>query len=50
MKLSLTLQQQKFRRKSILKQIFQVVVNLVHKFNLQNNYLYEEEPWSGILA
>ena len=50
MKLSLSLQQQKFRRKYILKQIFQVVVNLVHTFNLQNNYLYEEEPWSGILA
>ena len=24
--------------------------NPVPKFDLQNNYIYEEEPWAGILA
>ena len=25
-------------------------MNLVRLFDLQNNYLYEDDPWSGILA
>ena len=34
----------------ILERIHQVVPNLVLKFNLKNNYLDEDDPWSGILA
>ena len=35
---------------SILEIIHQVIENLVHTFNLQNNYIDEDDPWSGILA
>ena len=34
----------------MLKIIHQVVANLIHMFNLKNNYLDEDDPWSGILA
>ena len=34
----------------ILERINQVVANLVRTFNLENNYLDEDEPWSEILA
>ena len=34
---------------SILERIHQVIVNLVRMFDLQNNYLDEDDPWSGIL-
>ena len=34
----------------ILEMINQVIANLVHKFNSKHNYLYEGNPWSGILA
>ena len=33
----------------ILEIIYQVIEKLVHTFNLQNNYLDEDDPWSGIL-
>ena len=36
--------------KSILEIIHQVIVNLVRTFDLQNNHLDEDEPWSGILV
>ena len=36
--------------KSILERIHQVIKNLVRKFELQNNYLDEDDPWSGILV
>ena len=35
---------------SILEIIHQLISNLVHTFDLQNNYLEEDDPWSGILA
>ena len=35
---------------SILEIIHQVILKLVRKFDLQNNYLDEGEPWSGILS
>ena len=35
---------------SILERIYQVIVNLVCTFDLQNNYLDEDDPWSGILS
>ena len=35
---------------SILEIIHQVIANLVRTFELQNNYLDEDDPWSGILA
>ena len=34
----------------ILEIIHEVVANLVRTFDLQNNYLDEDDPWSGILA
>ena len=30
--------------------IHQVIANLVLTFDLQNNYLDEDDPWSGILS
>ena len=36
--------------KSVLELIHQVIANLVHKFDLKNNYLEDDDPWSGILA
>ena len=30
--------------------IHQVIANLVLTFDLQNNYLDEDDPWLGILA
>ena len=38
------------KTKFILEIIQQVIANLVHAFNLQNNYLDGDEPWAGILA
>ena len=35
---------------SILNIIHQIIANLVRTFELQNNYLDEDDPWSGILA
>ena len=35
---------------SILEIINQVIANLVSMFDLQNNDLDEDDPWSGILA
>ena len=35
---------------SILGSIHQVIANLVHTFDLQNYYLDEDDPWSGILT
>ena len=35
---------------SILERIHQVIANLIHKFDLKNNYLDEDDPWSGILV
>ena len=35
---------------SILEIIHQVIANLIFMFDLQNNYLDGDEPWSGILA
>ena len=35
---------------SILESINQVVSNLVRTFDLKNNYLDEDESWSGILS
>ena len=34
---------------SILEKIHQVISNLIHIFDLQNNYLDKDEPWSDIL-
>ena len=33
-----------------MEQIHQVINNLVHKFDLKNNYLDEDDPWVGILS
>ena len=35
---------------SILEIIHQVIVKIVRTFDVQNNYLDEDDPWSGILA
>ena len=35
---------------SILERINQFIANLVHTFDLRNNHLDEDDPWSGILA
>ena len=35
---------------SILEKIHQVITNLVRKYDLQNNDLDEDEPWSEKLA
>ena len=35
---------------SILERMHQVIAKLVRTFYLQNNYLYEDDSWSGILA
>ena len=35
---------------SILERINQVIANHVSKFGLQNMYLYEDDPLSGILS
>ena len=35
---------------SILERIHQVTEKLVHKFDLQKNYLDEDDPWAGILV
>ena len=35
---------------SIPEQIQQFISNSAHNFDLQNNYLDEEDPWGGILA
>ena len=32
-----------------MHQIHQVIENLVHKLDFQNNYLDKNDPWSGIL-
>ena len=34
---------------SILERIYQVIANLFHKFDLQNNDLNEDDSWSSIL-
>jgi len=35
---------------AIVERIHQVIANIVRTFELQDNYLDEEEPWQGILA
>ena len=35
--------------KSALEQIQQGIANPVRIFDLRKNYLYEEDPWAGIL-
>ena len=35
---------------SILEIIHQVIANLVRTFDLQNNCIYKDDSWSGILA
>ena len=35
---------------SILEIIQQVIANLVRTHDLKNNYLDEDDPWSGIIA
>ena len=35
---------------AIVEQIHQTLANLVRTFELENNYLDEEDPWKGILA
>ena len=35
---------------SILERFRQAVENLVHMFNLKNNFLYKDDPWAVILA
>ena len=34
----------------MLERYHQVIANPVCTFDLQNNYLDEDDPWSGILA
>ena len=34
----------------ILERIHQVLGNLVRTFNLQQTYVYKNDPWEGILA
>ena len=34
----------------ILEIIHQAISNLVYAFDLKNNYLYEDDSWSSILA
>ena len=33
-----------------MEQIHQVIGNIIHSFELQTNYLDEDEPWKGILS
>ena len=33
-----------------IRKTHHVIENLVHTFDLKNNYLDNDEPWSGILA
>ena len=40
----------KYSSKFDVRKIHQIIVNLVHTFELQNKYLDEDDPWSGILA
>ena len=35
---------------SVLERIHQVIANLIRTYDLQNNYLDEDNPWSGILS
>ena len=35
---------------AILERIHQVIANIIRTFELQDNYLDEEDPWGGILA
>ena len=34
----------------ILEIIHQFIANLVHTFDIKNNYLDEDDPWSGVTA
>ena len=33
-----------------LERIYLVLGNLVRKYNIEDTYVYEDDPWSGILA
>ena len=33
-----------------MEQIHQSIENILHKFDLKNNYLDEDDPWAGILS
>ena len=35
---------------STIEQIHQVLCDVVQKYNLQETYVYEDDPWMGILA
>ena len=35
---------------SILERVHKVIGNMIRTFNLQENYLDEDDPWKGILA
>ena len=35
---------------AIVKQIHQVIANMVQTFDLESNYLDKEDPWKGVLA
>ena len=35
---------------SILERVHKVIGNMIRTFNLQQNYLDEDDPWKGILA
>jgi transposase InsO family protein len=35
---------------AIVERVHQVIGNIIHTFELQDNYLDEEDPWKGILS
>jgi hypothetical protein len=35
---------------AIVKQVHQTIGNIIQTFELHDNYLYEDDPWKGILA
>jgi transposase InsO family protein len=35
---------------AIVERVHQVIGNMIHTFELQDNYLDEEDPWKGILS
>ena len=35
---------------AIVERIHQVIANMIRTFDLENNYLVEDDPWKGILS
>ena len=35
---------------AIIERVHQVIANMIHTFELEDNYLDKDDPWSGILS